>query len=310
MHSFQQLDLNLLRVFDAIMTTRNITAAAHRLGLTQSSVSHSLNRLRTFFDDPLFVRTKRSMEPTALAVDLAHPVSRSLVTLQDMIGHLREFDPGTAQRTFNIAMTDIGQTMYLPDLVRHFAEHAPNVDLVIHQLSRDSLRDKLESGALDLAIGPLQGLQAGFYQQRLYDNTWVCAVRRDHPRIRDSLSLEQFLYEKHLVIAPPGTLQKDGTEAILNSLGKKRRVAVRVPHFHVAASILAASDLIAVVPQGFIDIENASDRLRSLALPFARTKLVVSQFWHERFHMDSHNKWLRQQILNLFGNPLSWPTPT
>lgn len=301
MHTFHELDLNLLRVFDAVMTTRNITAAAQRLGLTQSSTSHSLNRLRVFFDDALFVRTKRSMEPTPHAIDLARPISESLTMLQSMVGRVCYFDPIAANRTFNIAMTDIGQTIYLPKLIPHLASAAPNVDLVIHQLSRETLRDRLESGALDLAIGPLEGLQAGFYQQRLYDSAWICAFRVDHPRIHDELTLDLFLSEQHLLIAPPGTIHQGVVETTLGELGRKRRVTVRVPHFHVAAPILGASDLIAAVPQGFIEVENASDSLRSLPLPFHTEKLVIRQFWHERFHEDSQNQWLRQQVLKLFG---------
>ncbi len=302
MHSTSDLDLNLLRVFDAVLTTRSITEASVRLGLTQSSTSHSLNRLRTFFGDPLFVRTKRSMEPTPRAVELSHPITEALHLIQGTVERRRSFEPQTAHRTFNIAMTDIGQTMYLPRLMPFLGEAAPNINLVIHQLSPQTMRDRLESGAVNLAIGPIGGLEAGFYQQRLYDSSWVCAFSKDHPRIKDELSLETFLSESHLVVAPPGTVHGGSIDTAFADVGAKRRVALRVPNFHTAAQILSVTELIAAVPRGFIEVEAAGDVLRSLDLPFATDKLIVRQFWHERFHEDPENQWLRRVILQLFGD--------
>lgn len=302
MHSTSDLDLNLLRVFDAILTTRSITEASVRLGLTQSSTSHSLNRLRTYFSDPLFVRTKRSMEPTPRAVELSKPITGALHLIQGTVQRRRGFEPQTAQRTFNIAMTDIGQTMYLPKLMPFLGQAAPNVNLVVHQLTPQTMRDRLESGVVNLALGPIGGLEAGFYQQRLYESSWVCAFRRDHPRVRNELDLETFLAESHLVIAPPGTVHGGSLDSVFAKMGAKRRVALRVPHFHTAAQILAVTDLIAVVPRGFIEVEAASDALCNLDLPFATDKLVVRQFWHERFHEDDENQWLRRVIQQLFGD--------
>lgn len=301
MHSASDLDLNLLRVFDAVLATRSITEASVRLGLTQSSTSHSLNRLRTYFGDPLFVRTKRSMEPTPRAVELSIPITEALHLIQGTVERRRSFEPATARRTFNIAMTDIGQTMYLPKLMPFLSHASPNVNLVIHQLAPKTMRDRLESGAVNLAIGPIGGLDAGFYQQRLYESSWVCAFRRDHPRLKEELTLDAFLAEAHLVVAPPGTVHGSSLDAIFAEMGARRRVALRVPHFHTAAQILAVTDLIAAVPRGFIEVEAASDALRSLELPFATDKLVVRQFWHERFHDDEENQWLRRVIHQLFG---------
>lgn len=296
------LDLNLLRVFEAVLTTRSITQAASRLGLTQSSTSHSLNRLRMFFGDPLFVRTKRSMEPTPRAVELSRPIAEALQLIQGTVERRRSFDPVTSNRTFSIAMTDIGQTMYLPRLMPYLGSEAPNVNLTIHQLARETIRDRLESGTVDLAIGPIGGLESGFYQQRLYDSTWICALRKNHPRIKEVLTMEAFLAESHLVISPPGTVHGGSLDAAFAVIGAKRRVALKVPSFHTAAQILSVTDLIAAVPRGFLEVEAATHSLRTLGLPFATDKLVVRQFWHERFHEDGESRWLRRVVHQLFGD--------
>lgn len=296
------LDLNLLRVFDAVMETHSISLAAHRIGLTQSSTSHALNRLREYFGDPLFVRARRVMEPTPRAIELARPISEALATLSNIVQRPRDFDPMTSTRTFSIAMTDIGQTMYLPRLVAYFNSMAPGVNLVVQQFSRHTLRDRVESGSVDLAIGPFTGLQAGFYQQRLYKNSWVCAFRRNHPRLQDGLTLEQFLSESHLLVAPPGTGEDGGIEAALGHLGRKRRIALRVPNFHVASKILSQSDLIASVPQAFLNVESSNQTMRWVELPFATQEVIVRQFWHERYHEDPENRWLRRITAELFGS--------
>ncbi|SAL76405.1 LysR family transcriptional regulator [Caballeronia choica] len=242
------------------------------------------------------------MEPTPRAVELAKPIMEALLLIEGTVERRRVFDPLTSTRTFNIAMTDIGQTMYLPKLMPYLATAAPRVDLAIHPLAPDATREGLQSGAIDLAIGPIGGLEAGFYQQRLYESSWVCAVRKGHPRVKDVLTIEMFLAESHLIVAPPGTAHGGSLSTAIYNTGEKRRVALRVPDFHVAAQILSATDLIAAVPMGFIEIESASDFLRNVKLPFATNQLVIRQFWHEKFHDDEDNQWLRRVVHQLFSD--------
>lgn len=301
MHYSDSLDLNLLRIFGMVYREKSITLASHRLGMSQSAVSHSLNRLRTATKDPLFVRTKKGMEPTTFAMQLAKPLMEALATIDESIALKQDFVPANANRTFSIAMTDIGQSIYLPVLVPYLLKHAPSVNLLIHQLSLESLRNRLEAGEINLAIGPLPGLQAGFFQQRLYSSEWICALRKDHPRIQDHISLEQFLSETHLVVAPPGTGQ-GAVEIYLKKTGNRRRIGVRIPLFRSANQLLAITDMIAVMPSGFLSYTTEGENIRVLPLPFEVESMTIRQFWHERFHTDPEIRWLRSVIMELFSD--------
>lgn len=295
-----ELDLNLLRVFDAIRTTRNITAAAKRLGLTQPSISHALGRLRTFYGDPLFVRTKRAMEPTPRALELASPIAEALAAIRNTVETRRAFEPASSERTFHLAMTAIGQSLYLPKLAAFVAREAPAVNLVIHELSGEALRQRMQSGAVDVAIGPFGGLKTGFFQQRLYVSPFVCILRRQHPRLGARINLEAFLAESHVLVAPPGT-GESAVDTALQRLGRERRIALRLPNFHAAARVLATSDMICVMPESLLQGNEMHPRLRSAALPFATEGIAVSQFWHARFDGDAANRWLRSAVVRLFG---------
>src|SRR3954452_5351303 len=154
----QDIDLNLLRVFDAVLHERGVTPAAARLGLTQPAVSHALARLRTLFGDPLFLRTPGGMAATAFARELAGPVRQALALLESALAHGPGFDPATSTRAFRFYMSDLGQVEFLPPLVERVQREAPGVRLAGGGLGLEAIADALGTGALDLAIGFLPGL--------------------------------------------------------------------------------------------------------------------------------------------------------
>ena len=295
------LDLNLLRVFEAVDAQRNVTQAARWLGQSQSSVSHALNRLRTFCGDPLFVRTRGGMAPTPFAESLVGPVRDALLVLEDRLERPRGFDPQKSERTFNIALTDIGEALYLPTLMRHLEKAASALRIVVHPVTSEPLRQDMESGRIDLAIGHLPGLKTGFYQQVLYRDVYVCMVRKRHPRIGRRISLKQFLNESHLLVRPPGTGGTSAIDASLGRLGHRRRIALTVPHFHAAQRVLAATDLVGVLSRRYVALDRHA-QLQALAVPFDISDIVVRQFWHERSHHEAGNRWLRGFIAELFAS--------
>ena len=294
------LDLNLLRVFDAVEAQRNVTQAARSLHQSQSSVSHALNRLRAFCGDPLFVRTRGGMEPTPYAESLVAPVRDALLTLEDRLRRPRGFDPKVSQRTFNIALTDIGEALYLPTLMQRLQHAAGAIDLVVHPVTSEPLRQDMEAGRIDLAIGHLPGLKSGFYQQVLYRDAYVCMARSDHPRVRRRITLKQFLAESHLLVRPPGTGGTSAIETALARLGQRRRIALTVPHFHAAQRILAATDLVGVLSRRYVALDRCA-RVRTMPVPFDVAEIVVRQFWHERSHHEPGNRWLRSFVAGLFA---------
>jgi DNA-binding transcriptional LysR family regulator len=293
------LDLNLLRVFEAVEAHRNVTQAARSLHQSQSSVSHALNRLRAFCGDPLFVRTRGGMAPTPFAESLVAPVRDSLLALEERLQRPRGFDPMLSQRTFNIALTDIGEALYLPTLMQRFQRSAGAIGVVVHPVTSEPLRQDMEAGRIDLAIGHLPGLKTGFYQQVLYRDVYVCMVRRDHPRVGRRITLKQFLGESHLLVRPPGTGGTSAIEAALGRLGHRRRIALTVPHFHAAQRVLAATDLVGVLSQRYVALDRNA-QVRTMPVPFDVAQIVVRQFWHERAHHEPGNRWLRGFIAHLF----------
>ncbi len=300
-------DLNLLRVFDAVMREGNITAAGARLGLTQPAMSHALKRMRELCNDPLFVRTTRGMKPTAYAQQLAEPVAQAIGVIRAALERDAKFDPATSSRTFNLLMTDIAELIFLPKLIPHIEKLAPNVSIVSTQAARDRYRDALEVGTTDLAIGQLPDLQQDFHQQYLFDEPLVCLMRRDHPTIGKKLSLDQFLETGQISVSAPA--QVDGL--VKRALGKRaarRKIVLHVPHYLVVPMILMQSDLIAIMPRTLSTIFSAVSPVKSLPVPFAVAPVHVRQFWHARSHHDPGHQWLRATIAKLFargGKPAS-----
>lgn len=305
----RKVDLNLLLAFDALMQDGNLTRAGFRLGLSQPSMSHALARLRKLSGDPLFVRVPSGMEPTPFAQQISGSVRDGLALLQGALDGAAVFNPATYNRTFQILMSDIGELVYLPRLITKLKSTAPNVNLRVLQLPRESYHDAFVSGEADLAIGFLPALKAGFYQQRLFEDSYTCIVRKGHPRVQDALSLEQFTQESHILIEPAGSrystvsLQSSTTtfiERYLADQGLSRRIALRVPHFMVVPEIVQQTDLLATVPGSVMAYIRPMPKVILLKLPIATPRFEIRQFWHQRNHNDVANQWLRRTIAELF----------
>lgn len=305
----KKTDLNLLHVFDALMTDGNLTRAGFRLGLSQPAMSHSLSKLRKLTGDELFVRVPKGMLPTEYAIRIAPSVREGLRLLSDALHADVTFNPQTCQRTFQILMSDIGEMIYLPQLMRKVSEIAKDVNIRVLQLPRESYAQAFFSGEADLAIGFLPNLDAGFFQQRLFADSYVCVAREDHPRIRKRLSLAQFGEESHVLTEPGGSRystvshQTSTTtliEQYLAAHGLTRRVALRVPHFMVVPAVVQSSDLIATLPSSVIRYSPPVSGLKMVQLPFDVPRFEVKQFWHARNHEDAGNRWLRGLIRDLF----------
>lgn len=288
------VDLNLLRILNALLEEGSVTRAAKRLGVTQSAVSHALGRLREQLADPLFVRTTRGITPTPRAEALREPIRRGLGTLGDALESVR-FVPRTAQRTYRVAMTDLLGATILPALSRELASCAPRVDLRV-TAAVSGLGDVFEGGSTDLlVIGAAVPPEApGLFRQRLFDEELVCVVRADHPVARrGALTLDQFCALSHVLVAPKGEEGRSVVNLVLSNHGKSRRVALTVPHFLVAPFVVAESDLVLTVAASAARKLSPMLGLRLLAPPIELPRAIYWQVWHERTHHDAGQKWLR-----------------
>ncbi|TAH41250.1 MAG: LysR family transcriptional regulator [Betaproteobacteria bacterium] len=296
----QNLDTRLLQVFDEIYKTRSVSRAADQLGLGQPVVSIALGKLRQHFGDPLFVRTSSGMDPTPLGEQLVRPIRTAIDALQVALGYRSVFDPATVQRTFRIAMTDISQLVLLPGLWARLHQVAPGVTVEVANLSPDTAR-MLEAGEVDLALGFMPQLDAGFYQQTLFAQHYVCLASIDHPRIRDELGRERFEAEEHAAVISSGT-GHGYLERELARQNIERKVVLRVPNFLGVAFVVEHTDLVVTIPARLGEMLRRHGRFRIYPTPFSLPGYTVKQFWHERFHHDPGNRWLRSLIRELLGD--------
>ncbi|MBU1443766.1 MAG: LysR family transcriptional regulator [Gammaproteobacteria bacterium] len=294
-----RLDLEWLAVFDEIYKTGSVSKAADRLGLAQAAASTMLNKLRAHFDDRLFARTAQGMQPTPFAERIRPHVQQVLEQLELARGSRSAFDPARAQRSFRVCMTDISEVVLLPGLLDHLQRAAPGVRIETEIISTDSGR-RLADGDVDLAVGFMPQLDAGFYQQTLFTQNFVCLAAKNHPRIGAQLSRKRFEAEAHAVVASSGTGHAIVDKTIAR-LGIERNVVASLSSFLSVARIVAQSQLIVIVPRILGEVLATQEPVKLLAPPFELPLYAVKQHWHERFHMDAGNAWLRRTIAGLFG---------
>ena len=295
----KNIDLKLLAIISELHHTRSVSQTAENLALSQSAVSMSLAKLRKHFNDPLFVRTSVGMEPTPHASELIQMLKRAEELLQTALGHHVVFHPQDSDRVFRIYSTDIAQVTLIPKLMRRLRETAPSVRVELRRISETTPRF-LESGAADLAVGFILPMGAGFCQQTLFRERFVCATRRNHPRIGNTLSLEQFQSEDHLAIANSGTGHTI-VDRTLEAKGIQRKVRLTVPSFLGIAAILYATDYLVILPNQLADHLARPGNIKVLKLPVHVPSYVIMQHWHERYTHDPAARWLRGVIAELFS---------
>lgn len=298
----RDLDLNLLRVLHQLLIDRRVSTAAEHLGLTQPAVSNALRRLRTALGDPLFVRTPRGMQPTHLALQLAGPVAQALQTLRDALEHAEAFQPGASRRTFILAMSDIGETYFMPRLMAMLAKEAPHCAITTVRSSAIALGEAMHNGTIDLALGVLPQLQAGFHQRHLFRHGYVGMCRRGHPLLAGKTDLDAFCRYGHVRIAAVGTAYNQ-VDAWMQRAGIRRDVRLEVPHFVAVGHILKQTDLLAIVPERFASSCEQPFGLASFTPPLPLPEIDINLFWHARRHNDPGNRWLRQRLVDVFADP-------
>ncbi len=292
------MDMKLLAVFDEIYKTRSVSRAGENLSMPQTSVSLALGRLRRYFNDPLFVRTGNGMVPTPRAADLVPQLRQALQLLQLATQQQAEFDPASSSRIFRISMTDISHLEFLPALMNNVARVAPDVHIEVQRITKDTAK-RLETGDTDLAIGYMPELEAGFYQQKLFEDGFACVVRRNHPRIGNTLTENLYKRGRHIVLAAPGT-GNEIVERELKRQGTERNVALSLPTLPGVGNLLANTDLIATVPERVAQMLVKIANVKALEPPYRFPHFSIKQHWHERYHQDPANRWLRSTVAELF----------
>ena len=304
--NFRTLDLNLLRVFDEVMSERSLTRAARNLSLTQPAISNAMRRLRGTLGDDLVRRSGQGLEPTPRANTLWPAVREALRQLQETLVP-SPFDPATSTATFVLAMADATASELIPDLLSVVQRDAPGVSLRVVPLTTRDPRRLLDAESADLAVGHFPAVladltarvQAGgavsFNHQRLYDGEYVCVMRKNHPLAKKALTLDRFCEARHMLVSFSGRAFGHVDEA-LASLQRKRRIVITVNQFFTAGRVVSQSDLLTVLPRHFVSVADAGQSLVVKKLPFKMPAVHVAALWHKRLQQSSAHQWLRGAI--------------
>ena len=289
------VDLNLLKAFDALMNERAVTRAASRIGLSQPAMSHALSRLRGVFADDLFVRTATSMEPTARAREIAPLVTAAIEHIEAALNLAVGFDPAKSTAIFTAGMAEYAEVALVGRLAASFAREAPRATLRLSPLTGPEAAEQLDRGAIDVAVAHTRNLPSHIESQVLLRDPFVVVMRRGHPAAARPLSLEAYAAQDHVLVSPRGATS-GALDRILVDFGLKRRLALLVATYLAVPAALAASDLVATVPQGTARQIAAIADIEIMPLPidFSAT---VSLAWHRRTASDPAQSWFRSLLL-------------
>ncbi len=288
-------DLNLLVLFDVLMTERSVSAAAKRMHLSQSAVSHALARLRLAFGDDLFVRTARGVTPTPEAFSLAPKVAEALAKAEAVFTTPEHFDPAKAEGRLIMASTELFEHLALPRLIPRLAVEAPKLTLLSTSGLSQLPKDALMRGDVDVAVaGFFEDLPEGFCQEPVFDDHFVCVLRRGHRFVREPLTLDAYLTLDHLLVSPQGDLY--GTvDRALAKMNLRRRLVAGVSNFLTPGLVVAESDMVVTIPSRIAALYQAYDVV-VVPLPLAVPGISVIQVWHERTTGSPLHVWFRRLL--------------
>ncbi|MGC4088867.1 MAG: LysR family transcriptional regulator [Polyangiaceae bacterium] len=290
-------NLNLLSAFRALFEERSVTGAARRNGISQPAMSNTLAQLRALFDDALFVRTRAGLVPTPRAQALAEPIGRGLKLLESALSE-PSFDPRQSERRFVLAASDYVELVLLPTLLDRLAREAPRVSLQLRPWSMQEAPAGLARGELDLMVGFYDRVPLHHQEQLLFDDEYVCVVRRGHPTVRRRLTLARYLQLSHVLVSA----QSDGLGSVdkaLAAIGKKRRIGARVSHFLTVPALVAHTDMVAALDRRVAQVFAEPFGLALFTPPVSLPRGRVGQLWHENVDADPGHRWLRTLIASV-----------
>jgi DNA-binding transcriptional LysR family regulator len=300
--NLSRFDLNLLVVFDALVQERSVTKVGARIGLSQPAVSHALNKLRHLLKDELFERGEGGMRPTPRALALAGPVRQTLNQLQAALAP-QVFDPASATDAFNVAIYNYASTVIMAPLAKRLRSQAPSVSLHMHTTDAIDFFDALETGALDLVIGPVRDIPAGFVTEELVVDTYCGLARDNHPLFNAPMTVDALRRLPCVGIGP----RRQATSAVGEALARKGvelHTVMTVQHLFAASEVLRQTDLVSFVLRRVTTrhaaIYSGLDGLRPFELPVVLDPVPCQMIWHRYLTAQPAHGWLRKQIAECF----------
>ncbi len=292
-----QYDLNLLRVFVALMDEQNVTRTAERLGITQPALSNALSRLRTTLRDPLFIRERYGMRPTSKAEELLPSIAAALASLDALILGQQDFKPAAAKQVFTLAPNSYVELVLMPAIVARLSAQAPGIKVRLVPFGADIVETGVTSGQTSMVLGRITEPPPNLVVQHLMDEGFACVVRADHPRIKTKMSKKDFEQMKHVNVLPSGRLRAGLFQALARQ-NLRRDVAVSVTHFLAVPEIIAVTDYCATLPR-LLCLRLAKDRrLKVVPTPVDLGTFPLEMGWHVRYRSDPAHGWLRALVVD------------
>jgi DNA-binding transcriptional LysR family regulator len=292
--NISSVNLNLLVAFMALFEELSVTGAARRAGVTQPAMSNTLAQLRALFGDTLFLRHRTGLTATARAKELAEPIRQGLALLQSALMGA-SFEPATSQRRFVLAASDYVELVLLPALLRRLVKEAPHVRLQLRPWGLHEVPPELARGEVDLMLGFYDKLPPHHCEQKLFEDEYVCVVRKRHPKVKDRLTLTRYLELSHVLVSArsdsPGSVDR-----ALAALGKTRTIGARVSHFLTVPVLISQTDFVAALDRRVAEVFATPLALKLFPPPLELPKGTIGQVWHEQQHTDPAQRWLRQVV--------------
>jgi DNA-binding transcriptional LysR family regulator len=289
----KKLDLNLLAALEALLSERNVTRAANRLGISQPALSARLNRMRDVLGDPLFIPAQRGIVPTQYALELAAPLHAALEELRNVVASQAPFDPNAVALDFAIAASDYAHHVWTLPFIQRLRSVAPNCRIALHSVDRASLYKRMEQGEIDLAFLTPEAAPQNLQSRRAFTERYVVIGRKDHPRLQRPLDLPTFCALDHVLVSPRGGAFEGVTDIALQTLGASRRVAVSVASFLLVPEIVRRSDMIGLIPERLVKND---DSLRVVEPPLTVPGFDILMLWHSRSTSHLAHGWLRELL--------------
>ncbi|MET0675606.1 MAG: LysR substrate-binding domain-containing protein [Bradyrhizobium sp.] len=296
-----RIDLNLLVLFEIVFQERHVGRSAERLRLSPSAISHGLGRLRTLLGDPLFLKTPKGVVPTERALQLAPSIAEVLAQVREVVSSAAPFDPRHSTRRFVIGAPDGVSAVILPMLLQALRELAPGVAIGIRQvlpvegflephLAWNGALKEVEDRAIDIAIIPFDAVPVRFHKRKLYDEEFVIAARKGHSFHRNP-TLKRYCELEHLVVSHTGDAS-GFVDVELARTGNTRRVALTVPNFSFALSVLAETELVSALPRWFVQIHGGRFDIVAAKAPLPLPRFSINIVVPKVAMMDAGLAWL------------------
>ena len=296
--SIRNVNLNLLKVFDAVMRERNITRAAERLCVSQPAISNALASLRALYVDELFIRTPKGVAPTAKALEIADPIRASLKLVDSTLESDFEFRPESLHRQFTVALTDYGELHFLPCLISELNVAAPGVEVVCLPEPGATLTPEMRSGTVDLVWDWVRVDDPQFHVELAFEDRSYCIARKNHPKVNEDLSVDDFLGLEHVALRPTRT-HIPMVERELERQGLERKVVTEVSHLLAMPGIVTNTDLVACLPERLAKTYARQMELAICPNPVFSHPVPVFQMWHKHLDDDAGHTWFRGLLQRL-----------